>query len=140
MPKLWYWCINTRPGICSFLNKMPHLVQFHDADRFNLACLGTKTLYIVPKVLNPAHHRCMRYACQTGMPRKPDGPPCDPVCAHTGPQSRLPQTGGNTAGNCARQLPKVPLLAYTSTACPASGTTYLQTSPAFAPVTFLSSP
>ena len=51
---------------------MPHLVQFHDADRVNLVCLGTKTLYIVPKALNPAHHRCMRYACQTGNAPKPN--------------------------------------------------------------------
>ena len=51
---------------------MPHLVQFHDADRVNLVCLETKTLYIVPKALNPAHHRCMRYACQTGNAPKPN--------------------------------------------------------------------
>ena len=51
---------------------MPYLVQFHDADRFNPARLSTKALNVVPRALNPAHHRCMRYACQTGNAAKPD--------------------------------------------------------------------
>ena len=34
--------------------------------------MGTKTLNVVPKVLNPAHHRCMRDTCQTGNVAKPD--------------------------------------------------------------------
>ena len=51
---------------------MPHLVQFHDADRFNPARLWTKALNVVAKALNPTHDGRMRDTCQTGNAAKPD--------------------------------------------------------------------
>jgi hypothetical protein len=54
------------------LNKVPHLVQLHDADGLNLTCFGTKPLNILAKLMNPSHHGCMRNACESRYTAKPN--------------------------------------------------------------------
>ena len=56
----------TRPSICFFfLDKVPHLVQLHDANRLSLPCIRTQTLNIITKLLDPFLNNNMRYACQS---------------------------------------------------------------------------
>ena len=62
----------TRSSICSFfLNKMPHLIKLHDAHRLNFSALGSKALNIIAQLFYPAHHGCMRNACDPRYTPKP---------------------------------------------------------------------